>query len=76
MATFQMRDSGYVQARVRRRGYPVQSKTFPNKTFAQEWARRVEAEIDRGTYVSASTAERTTIGGGEGGIRTLVRILS
>ncbi|MBK7846245.1 MAG: hypothetical protein IPJ73_02130 [Zoogloea sp.] len=62
MATFQMRESGYVQARVRRRGYPVQSKTFPNKTLAQEWARRVEAEIDRGTYVSASTAERTTIG--------------
>jgi len=62
MATFQMRESGYVQARVRRRGYPVQSKTFPNKTLAQEWARRVEAEIDRGTYVSASSAERTTIG--------------
>lgn len=54
------RDSGYWQAVVRRRGQPQQSKTFRTKTEAEEWARQVEAAIDKGSYVSAAAAERTT----------------
>lgn len=60
MATFRQRDSGYYQAIIRRKGRPVESKTFRTKTEAQEWARAVESEMDRGLYQSASDAERTT----------------
>jgi len=60
MATYQQRDSGYWQAKVRRKGHPVESKTFRTKTEAEAWARQVEAAIERGSFVSASAAERTT----------------
>ena len=36
------------RARVRKVGYPPQSKTFGTKTAAEKWARGIEAEIDRG----------------------------
>ena len=60
MAVFDQRDSGYWQARVRRKGWPAQSKTFRTKAEAETWARKVEAEIDRGSFVSASQAEGTS----------------
>lgn len=60
MATFKVRESGYVQAVVRRKGWPQQSKSFRTKTDAETWARQVEAEMDRGSFVSASLAQRTT----------------
>lgn len=62
MATLRQRDSGYWQAIIRRKGYPTESRTFPNKTEAREWTRRVESEMDKGTFLSASEAERTTFG--------------
>lgn len=62
MATFRERESGYTQAIIRRRGHPVESRTFRTKTEAETWARQVEADIDRGSYQSASNAERTTFG--------------
>lgn len=60
MAVFDQRDSGYWQARVRRKGWPAQSKTFRTKAEAETWARKVEAEIDRGSFVSATQAEGTS----------------
>lgn len=60
MATFEIQPSGYIKAKVRRKGYPQQSSTFRTKTEAEAWARQVEAAIERGGFVSASTAERTT----------------
>lgn len=60
MATFEQRESGYWQAKVRRKGWPAQSKTFRTKTAAENWARQVEAEMDRGAFVSRAAAERTT----------------
>jgi integrase len=60
MATFKVRESGYVQAVVRRKGWPQQSKSFRTKTDAETWARQVETEMDRGSFVSASLAQRTT----------------
>lgn len=59
MATLRQRDSGYWQAIVRRRGYPDQSKTFRTKLDAEAWARSIESNIDKGTFVSANAAERT-----------------
>ncbi|MDB5813221.1 MAG: integrase [Rhodocyclales bacterium] len=47
---------------MRRRGFPVQNKTFTSKTDAATWARQVESEMDRGVFVSRVEAERTTLG--------------
>lgn len=49
------------QAKVRRRGYPPQSKTCDRKVDAEEWARDVEREMDRGAFVSRREAESTTL---------------
>lgn len=50
------------QAKVRRKGYPPQSKTFDAKREAEAWARMVETEMDSGVFVSRAEAERTTFG--------------
>lgn len=60
MASFQQRESGYWQVRVRRKGQPVQSKSFKTKTEGEVWARAVESKMDSGSFVSFSAAERTT----------------
>ena len=54
------------RAQVRRKRHPVQTKTFPKKVLAEQWARGVEADIDAGRtgVTSASgTARNPTIGG-------------
>ena len=60
MASIKQRESGWWQAKVRRRGYPPQSKTFRTKVAAEAWARDVESGMDKGAFVSASKAERTS----------------
>ncbi|MCF8174899.1 MAG: site-specific integrase, partial [Burkholderiaceae bacterium] len=62
MATYKQRDNGAWQAVIRRKGFPVQSKTFEKKTDAEIWARKVESDLDRGTSIPANEAERTTLG--------------
>lgn len=62
MATFELRASGWWQAKVRRKGYPAQSKTFETKSAAKDWAKKIEAKMAEGVFVSASDAERTTLG--------------
>lgn len=59
MAVFDQRDSGYWQARIRRKGWPAQSRTFRTKGQAETWARATEADMDKGAFVSAALAERT-----------------
>ncbi|MBU2804763.1 site-specific integrase, partial [Acidithiobacillus ferridurans] len=49
------------QARVIRKGYPSQSKTFRAKADAERWARAVEGEMDKGVFVSRSESENTTL---------------
>lgn len=61
MATFQQREGGRWQAKVRRRGYPDQSKTFAKRTDAEAWARKVESELERGVWRDTAEAERTTL---------------
>jgi len=48
MATITKRNHGRWQAKVRRKGYPVVSKSFDMKARAERWARSVETEIDHG----------------------------
>lgn len=61
MANFRKRESGLWQATVRMTGYPSQSKTFERKIDAEVWARKVESDIDKGVFQSASEAEKTTL---------------
>lgn len=48
MATISKRGKHQWQAKVRRKGYPAQSKTFERKIDAELWARDIEDETDRG----------------------------
>ena len=61
MATFKLRESGYTQAVVRRKGHPQQSQSFRTKTEATEWARKVESAMDRGEFKDAKNASSTTL---------------
>lgn len=45
MATITKRN-GRWHARVRRKGFPTQTKTFANKTSAQRWVRHTEVQIE------------------------------
>ena len=47
------------QAKVRRKGYPKQSKVFLNRRDAETWASTLESEMARGVFISRSQAERT-----------------
>ncbi len=61
MATFRFRSNRW-QARVRRLGQPDETRTFPTHQEAERWARSVESEMDRGSYVSYTEAQKTTLG--------------
>jgi len=49
------------RARIRRRGYPVVSKTFETKADAEAWARQIESEMDRKVFISRAEAEQYTL---------------
>ncbi|MDG3439560.1 hypothetical protein [Nitrospirillum amazonense] len=52
---------GY-QVKIRRTGFPTQSKTFGAKTDAKRWAAEMESEISCGVFVDRTEAERNTLG--------------
>jgi integrase len=60
MATIEKRNK-YWRVRIRRNGYPPQSRTFDTKAQASIWARDVEAEMDRGVFVDRTEAEKNTL---------------
>jgi integrase len=62
MANITKRSNGKWQAKIRRHGWPDQSKTFDTKTDGEAWARAVEREMDIGAFVHRDDAERTTFG--------------
>jgi len=49
------------RVRVRRRGHPVQCKTFETRVRAEAWARKIESEMDEGKFVSRTEAETTSL---------------
>ncbi|MBI4693129.1 MAG: site-specific integrase [Gammaproteobacteria bacterium] len=61
MASIRQRN-GRWQARVRRQGFPVETKSFTSKAEAERWARSMETEMDRGAYCNRSVAESMTLG--------------
>lgn len=60
MATYTKRGDGQWQAKIRKKGYPIQTKTFRNKANAQRWATQVEVQMDNKVFISSSRAEITT----------------
>ena len=48
------------QVQVRKRGFPVEVKTFDSYAEAQNWATVIESEMVRKVYKDRSKAERTT----------------
>lgn len=61
MASIRKRGDLQWEARVRKRGYPIQCKTFETKARAEAWARQIESEMDRSRFVSRTEAENTTL---------------
>lgn len=61
MASFRYRSDRW-QARVRRKGYPDETKSFISRQDAEKWARALESEIDKGQFVNVSEAQRITLG--------------
>lgn len=62
MASIRSRGSSW-QARVRRRGFPVEVKTFTSKAEAQRWAREVEGRIDAGAFALRAAANEMILRG-------------
>ena len=48
------------QAKIRRQGWPVQSKTCRSKREAEAWATAIEANMIKGDFVDRRPAERAT----------------
>jgi hypothetical protein len=61
MASFRKRGPYQWQAQVRKKGQPLQSKTFETRAAAETWARAIEVEMDKGVFVSRAEAEATTL---------------
>ena len=61
MASFRERGPYQWQAQVRKKGQPLQTKTFETRALAEQWARAIEVEMDKGVFVSRAEAESTTL---------------
>ncbi len=61
MASIRYRQNRW-QARVRRKGYPDETRSFSTRQDAEKWARSIETDIDNGQFVNVSEAHRTTLG--------------
>ena len=49
------------QVRIIRRGYTPISKSFVTKPDAERWSRKIETQIDQGSFVDTTEAQRTTV---------------
>lgn len=52
----------YWRARIRRSGFPFQTRSFDTKVEAEAWARGEERDMDRGSWVDRTEAEKNTLG--------------
>jgi len=61
MATIRQKGDKQWHVQVRKRGYPPETRTFSTKSAAQKWSTLIEAEMERGVFVSRTEAESTTL---------------
>ena len=61
MATIVKTPSSTWKAVIRKNGWPTSIKTFRTKRDAEDWSRRTEDEMVRGTYIQRATADRMTV---------------
>ena len=61
MATIRKRGNLQWQAIVKRRGYPLTSRTYETKKEAEAWARATERDMDCGQFLPNRDAERTLL---------------
>lgn len=59
MATFRKRGKRW-EAQVRKQGHDPKTKTFTLKADAEAWARIIESEMERGTYIDQSASQQTS----------------
>ena len=57
MATFVQRGPLQWQAKIRRKGYPMLTKTFELKSDAERWARKIERQMDTGEWRDTRQAD-------------------
>ena len=63
MASIDKLKSGLFRGRVRRFGYPDQTRSFQRRVDAEGWARKVEAELDRGAWKDTASPDSITLHG-------------
>lgn len=61
MAVIDQLPSGKWRARVRRKGFPVQTKSFLRRVDAVGWGRKTESEQERGVWRDLGDAENMTL---------------
>ncbi|CCQ11039.1 COG0582: Integrase [Pseudoalteromonas luteoviolacea B = ATCC 29581] len=61
MATITQRENGKWQAKIRRKGFKDQSKTFALKKDAKRWVREVETRMDQSIFKSTDVAEEMLV---------------
>lgn len=61
MGTITKRGELQWQAKVRRRGFPTQSRTFSYKEDAEKWVRAVERELETSGFVDRREADKNTL---------------
>ena len=62
MAQIEKRGDLQWRARVKKKGFPEQSKTFNTRRDAEDWAKVVESEMIRGTFISRTESEKVIFG--------------
>lgn len=60
MASIKKRGA-YWRVQIRRKGYPTQSQSFDSKSVAEAWARKLEREMDCGSFIIPDEADHTTL---------------
>ena len=61
MATLRRRGNSW-QATIKRKGHPLQIKTFASKAPAAAWARRIEMSMDNGLWIDTRGTRLSVIG--------------
>jgi integrase len=62
MATFYKRGPYQWEATIRRKGFPMERKTFESRRDAEDWAREIERAMRLGQYVPMGKSERAIFG--------------